>query len=157
MQKKKFMTALTMLLVMVMSTSGITQTVTPSQQQQNGDEITDADLKKYVNISRAMQEMQQSSQQEMTKIVEDQGMKVQRYSEIARSKQSGNEVEMTDNEKGKFEAIQTKLQEYNANYQKKVQGVLEDNSMSQQKFMQIRQQLSQSQELQNRLKQIQNQ
>lgn len=157
MLKTNLMTVLTMLLVMVMSTSGITQTVTPSQQQQNGEEITDADLKKYVKVSRAMEKMQQSSQQEMTKIVEDQGMEVQRYSEIARSQQSGNEIEMTDKEKGQFEAIQTKLQEYNADYQKKVQGVMETNDMDQQKFMQIRQQLSQSQELQNRLKEIENQ
>ncbi|MGM0612319.1 MAG: DUF4168 domain-containing protein [Bacteroidota bacterium] len=152
---KKMTTAFTVILLAVFTMSLSAQTVTPQQQQQQGGEITDADLKKYAKVSKDLEEMQQGGQEAQKKIVEDNGMEVSRFTEISRAKQSGQDIDMTSDEEAKFEKISQKLQEYNQKNQQKAQSILEKHEMDQQKYMQIRQQLSQDEELQKRLEAIQ--
>lgn len=151
---KKMTTVFTVLLLAVFTMSLNAQTVSPQQQQQQGGEITDADLKKYAKVNNDLQKMQENSKAEQEKIIKDQGMKISRYSEIARAKQSGEEADMTAEEESKFEKISKKLRQYNKKNQQKAKDVLEKHSMDQRKFMQIRKKLSQDQELKKRLEAI---
>ncbi|MFW6019865.1 MAG: DUF4168 domain-containing protein [Bacteroidales bacterium] len=155
---KKMTTVFTVLLLAVFTMSLNAQTVTPQQQQQQqeGGEISDADLKKYAKVSKDLEKSQESSQEEQKKIVTDNGMKVERFSEISRAKQSGEEIDMSSEEEAQFEKISQKLQEYSQKSQQKAQSILEKHDMEQQKFMQIRQQVRQDKELQKRLEAIEN-
>ena len=66
----------TALLMSAITMNVTAQTITLSNQQ--GDvEITDADLKKYANVSDGLSEMQQNSRAEMEAIVKDNGMGIQ--------------------------------------------------------------------------------
>ena len=152
---KKMTTAFTVMLLAVFTMSLNAQTVTPQQQQQQGGEITDADLKKYAKVSEDINKMQQNSQKEQKKIVTDNGMKVKRFSKISRAKRSGKDIQMSKEEKAKFQKISQKLQEYGKNNQQKAMEILKKHNMDQQKFMQIRQRLRQDKELQKRLQAIQ--
>ncbi|MCF8218113.1 MAG: DUF4168 domain-containing protein [Bacteroidales bacterium] len=151
---KKMTSVFTVLLLAVFTMSLSAQTVTPQQQQQGG-EITDADLKKYAKVSKDLEEMQKGGQADQKKIVKDHGMEVARFSEISRAKQSGQDIEMTAEEEAKFKKISQKLQEYNKQHQQKAMDILKKHNMQQQKYMQIRQKLRQDKELQKRLQAIQ--
>ena len=151
---KKMTSVFTVLLLAVFTMSLNAQTVTPQQQQQGG-EISDADLQKFAKVSKGIREMQKSGQADQKKIVKDHGMKVSRFSEISRAKQSGQDVEMTAEEEAKYKKISQKLQEYNKQHQQKAMDILKKHNMQKQKYMQIRQKLRQDKELQKRLKAIQ--
>lgn len=156
MNLKKTTAIFTALLMTVFTFNLTGQTVTPAQKQ-GSDKISDADLKKYAQVSEGLSEMQQNSRTEMEAIVKDNGMELKRFSEISRAKQSGNTIEMTDEEEKNYNTISTKLQEYNQKNQQKAMQILEKHSLNQQKFMQIRQKLRSDKELQTRLKNIQKQ
>ncbi|MCF8331964.1 MAG: DUF4168 domain-containing protein [Bacteroidales bacterium] len=156
MNLKKTTAIFTVLLMAVFTFNLTAQTVTPSQKQ-GDDKISDADLKKYTKVSDGLSEMQQNSRAEMEAIVKDNGMELNRFSEISRAKQSGNEIEMTGEEEKNYNTISRKIQEYNQKNQQKAMQILKKHSLSQQKFMQIRQQLRSDKELQTRLKNIQEQ
>lgn len=129
------------------------QTLSPAAQ--NSSQISDAELQKFAKVSADLNKLQQSSRADMEQIVRDNGMEVQRFSEISRAKQSGQSIDMTEAEKTAYTNITGKLQKYQQQNQQKALAILDKHSLGQQKFMMIRKQLSQDEALQKRYKKIQ--
>lgn len=124
------------------------------QQQQQAQQITDAQLKTYAQITKELEELQAGSRGDMEQILEDHGMTIERYNEIMQAMQTGGEVELSDEERQRFEQINEKIQEYQRSNQQKAIAVLEKHGMSQQVYMQIQQQLQTDPRLQERYREL---
>ena len=131
---------------------------TQQQSQQNIDiEVSDEELKTFIKVSGELQGMQMEMRQKMGQIVKDNGMEMQRFQEIARGKQQGQEVETTEEEEKAYSKIQQEMQQENKKLQKKMQKALDDHSMDRKRFMNISKALRQDKELQNRFQKVQQQ
>jgi len=131
---------------------------TQQQGQQNIDiEVSDEELETFIKISGELQGMQMEMRQKMGQIVKDNGMKMQRFQEIARGKQQGQDVETSEEEEKAYSKIQQEMQQENKKLQKKMQKALDDHSMDRKRFMNISKALRQDKELQNRFQKVQQQ
>jgi outer membrane protein OmpA-like peptidoglycan-associated protein len=75
----------------------------PQQGQQEDIEVSDQEMKRFVKVSDKLQVVQQGAQKKMMKAIEDNGLDVQRYSEIEQASRSGQEVDMTAEEEKAYE------------------------------------------------------
>ncbi|MDZ7777484.1 MAG: DUF4168 domain-containing protein [Bacteroidales bacterium] len=84
---------LLMAIVTFFSASVLAQGVQmPQQGQQEDIEVSDQEMKRFVKVSDKLQVVQQGAQEKMMKAIEDNGLDVQRYSEIetGQQKRSGS-------------------------------------------------------------------
>ena len=131
---------------------------TQQQGQQNIDiEVSDEELETFIKVSGELQGMNMEMRQKMGQIVKDNGMEMQRFQEIARGKQQGQDVETTKEEEKAYTAIQKEMQQESKKMNTKMQEILDNYSMDRKRFMNISKALRQDKELQNRFQKVQQQ
>lgn len=123
--------------------------IQPQSTTQKKKDVSDEELKQFVSIYKKVQEKNKEAQQEMAKAVQDEGITIQRYQEIAQaSKNPNKEVEITKEEKTKMKAIKASFTEIQNSFKTKITGVIEDGGMSPSRYQQVFQQIKMSKELQ---------
>lgn len=106
------------------------------------DSITDKELKKFVNTANELQTIQQETRQEVETLVEEEGMKFERFREIIMSKQDPKvtgDVEVTQKENKIIQNVQPQLMKINNQAQKQFVQAIQDEGLSPQRFQQIMQ------------------
>src|SRR5690606_7755555 len=79
------------------------------QQKQATPDISDEELQKFVDAFQEIQVENQKIQQKMIAEIQEEGMEVQRFSEIQQAQQNPNqEVEMTAEEEEAIESLMPK-------------------------------------------------
>lgn len=132
------------------------QTLPVQNQNSGGDvEVSDSELESFANVASELQMLNQQAQQTMVKAIQDNGMKINRFREIAQAKQQQQAVEMTSKEEKAFAAIQQTMQQEQMKIQQKMQALFKKHSMKRTRYMQISKAISSNQELQNRFRQLQ--
>ena len=126
-----------------------------TQEASQNIEVSDSELETFIKVSGDLQMIQMQFQQKMGKIIQDNGMKMQRYQQIARGKQQGQEMDLTKEEEKAYVSIQEKIRQESQGLKQEMQDVLAKYSMDQKRYMQISKALRQDKELQNRFKKIQ--
>ncbi len=154
MLKENLVKGLSVALLLFFVLPAVAQVGISPQQQQQSNEVTDEQLKTFAAITGELEQMQASSREDMEKILEDHGMTVDRFNEIMQAMQTGAEIELSDEERERFELINEKIQEYQQGNQQKAIAVLEKHGMDQQLYMQIQQQLQTDPRLQERYEEL---
>lgn len=126
------------------------------QMQQNSQarNISDEELEKFVDIDMQLQPMQQQAQQEMIETVEQKGMKVEKFQQIAQSQQQGNTADFSENELQKFSEINEELAVIDSQLQQDMISKIEEEGVSIERYQQIAAAVNQDQGLQQKLQKI---
>ncbi|WP_310994333.1 DUF4168 domain-containing protein [Aequorivita marina] len=117
--------------------------------------VSDAELTQFANAYQEMQMQNQQAQQQMVKIIEDEGMDVQRFSTIQQASMDPNqevdatvaEMKMHGNAIAKMEKLQPELE-------KKASEKIAATGLSMERFEALAAQIQQDQALQQRLQAI---
>ncbi len=134
--------------------------VAQGQQMQNQaqvDSVTDAELKKFVDSTTEIQKIQQSTQQEVKKLVNDEGMKFRRFQMIMMSKQNpqlADSIQTTQQEEQTIQKIQPQLQQISQDAQQQFVQAIQDEGLTPQRYQQIAQAVRTNPELSQRFQEI---
>lgn len=122
------------------------------QQQQVNPDVSDEELQKFVDAYQEIQVENQKIQQEMIAKIKEEGMDVQRFSQIQQAKQNPQqEASMTAEEKEALESLMPKLQTIQQESQAVMQEKIESAGLSMSRYQEIAQMIQQSPELQQKL------
>lgn len=125
------------------------------QQQQQKVEVTDAELNKFAKAFQGIRVIGQQSQQEMVQVVQDKGMKVERFNKIHDAALNPQvEVEATAEEKAQHKKIISELEGMQASMQEQMAKVITDAGLSLERYEQIAMGLQADRELQQRLQAV---
>ncbi|MBD8488353.1 DUF4168 domain-containing protein [Echinicola sp. CAU 1574] len=143
MKKLKVLGVLSLLLLL-----GSVMQVT-AQQAQGDLTFTDEDYEKFVDINTEIIPVQQKVQGEMMKVIEEEGLEVARFQELARAQQSGDIKEASEDpeEIAKFNKAGQKVMKMQQEVQTEVQGLILENDFTVQKFQQMSMAYNQDQEV----------
>lgn len=125
--------SLTLLSVVLGSSAWAQQAAPPASE---GKEYSDAELKQFISANQAMGEIQQANEQEMVKVIEDEGLDVQSYNEIAAAQQDP-EADVSEDKKAKFEKVAVKVNKIQEDMREEVQEKMEEIGISMEKYQKI--------------------
>lgn len=130
----------------------------PQQQPASPEiEVSDDELMKFVEVSSVAQEVQMESQTEMVGVVEDEGLDVDTYNQIAEAQQSGQsdeELDVSAEDQEKFDRATEAIAEIGQEMEGKMATAIEEEGMEMARFMEINMALQQDQNLQQRIQQL---
>ncbi len=110
------------------------------------EDFSDEELKEFVKVNIELIPIQEGAQQQMVKAIENSGLTVDRFQELAQAQQSGNlrEAAKTDEEITKFNQAGQQVMSSQQNMQEEIQKTITDSKLSEQEFQQIYMAYSQS-------------
>ncbi len=143
-------------LTVIGSTAAFAQTPQlPQQQQQQKVEVSDAELNKFANAFQGIRMVNQEAQEEMTQVIQEEGMEIQRFNEIYQASVNPQmEVEATGEEQKQFEAISSELEGMQGAFQQKMEKIITDEGLAIERYEQIAMGLQADPELQERLRAV---
>jgi hypothetical protein len=124
------------------------------QQSPEAQNISDEELEKFIDIDMQLQPMQQQAQQEMVAKVEEKGMAVEKYQEIAQSQQQGDTAAFTDDELQSFNEINEDLSEIDSQLRQDVETKIEEEGVTMERYQEIAMAINQDPNLQQKLQEI---
>ncbi|MEX2379404.1 MAG: DUF4168 domain-containing protein [Vicingaceae bacterium] len=130
----------------------VPQQMQQQQQQQTTPDISDEELQKFVDAFQEVQAENQKIQQKMIAEIQEEGMDVQRFSQIQQAQQNPDqEVDMTAEEEEAIGNLMPELQSIQQESQVVMQKKIEDAGLSMTRYQEIAQMVQQSPELQQKL------
>lgn len=123
----------------------------PQQEQQTKTEVSDAQLEKFVAASQDLSAIQQSMQQEMMATVQEEGLDMKKFQEMAAQKQNPNKettMEISAEDEQAFQNAMKEVQSMQMEMQKEMQATVTENGLNVQEFQEIQQAYRQDPELQ---------
>lgn len=119
------------------------------------NEVSDAELTKFANAYQEMQVQNQEVQKVMVKIIEDEGMDVQRFSAIQQASMDPNQkVEATESEMRMHDNAIAKMQKMQPEIEKKVTQKIVATGLTMERFEALAMVIQNDQGLQQRLQTI---
>ena len=144
-------------LTLLVGTSALWSQSNPlgTPQKKETKKVTDQELSNFADAYMEIQSQNQEMQQKAVKTIQDQGMKVQRFNEIASGEKDPNkEVEMSEKEKEKMVEIRNQLQKMQAKFQKNIAGMIEQKGLTVQRYQEINRAVQQDKGLQEKLQNL---
>lgn len=129
----------------------------PLAEQQTATDVSDEELEQFVNVSSVVQEIQMEAQMEMIEIVENEGLEVDTYNQIAQAMQMGqseDEINVSSEDMDRFESASATIQEMEMELESEMTAAIEDEGMDTERFMMINMALQQDPELQTRIQEF---
>jgi hypothetical protein len=135
-------TAVAGLLVGMVSISGTAaaQQATPQKApQQQTQNISDADIKLFVDASTRLMDLQQQSEQAMMAILEEEKLSIDKFNELAQAHQQQKlaEAEGTAEEKAAFNKSIQRMMEMQPDIEKNMQAAIQKDGMTMERYEQI--------------------
>ncbi|MBS9522694.1 DUF4168 domain-containing protein [Litoribacter ruber] len=129
------------------------QQMPPQQQQQVNDNFTDEEYEKFVKINKEIIPLQEEMQSKMMETIEETGLDVNRFNELAQAQQAGNikEVSQDPDEIAKFNEAGQKVVEMNQEIGQAYQEKMAENDMDQQKFQEMMMAYQQSEKVRTKI------
>ncbi|WPP50363.1 DUF4168 domain-containing protein [Catalinimonas niigatensis] len=124
------------------------------EQSPQASNISEEELEKFVDIDMQLQPMQQQAQQEMIAKVEEKGMAVEKFQEIAQSQQQGDSTAFSSEELQNFNEINEDLSEIDSQLREEVQTKIEEEGVSIERYQEIAMAVNQDPSLQQKLQEI---
>lgn len=122
------------------------------QQEQSTPDISDEELQKFADAFQEVQAENEKIQEKMIAEIKEEGMDVQRFSQIQQAQQNPEqEAEMTAEEEKAIETLTPKLQSIQQESQAVMQEKVEAAGLSMTRYQEIAQMVQQSPELQQKL------
>jgi thiamine pyrophosphate-dependent acetolactate synthase large subunit-like protein len=122
------------------------------QQQQVTPDISDEELQKFVDAYQEIQLENQKIQQKMIAKIQEEGMEVDRFTQIQQAQQNPDqEADMTAEEEKAIQSLMPKLQTIQQESQSVMQERIENAGLTMTRYQEIAQMVQQSPELQQKL------
>ncbi len=135
------------------STATFAQVTPAPEPQVQQTEVSDEELAEFAQAFQVMRMLNQEIQQELTGVVEEEGMQIQRFNEIHQATvDPATPVEATDEEKEQYENISTEIDKRQVGFQQQMEDIVSDLDMTFERYQEIAMQLQNDPELQERLK-----
>lgn len=135
-----------LLLFLIFSTTAV-------MAQAEQKEVTDAELSKFATTFQKMRMMNQKAQQQMTAVIEDEGIEIKRFNEIHQATMDpAVEVDASKEEQEKYEVIIAEIERLQPGFQKKMQELVAESGLSMERYEQIATKLQTDPQLQERLR-----
>lgn len=114
------------------------QTAMPSMGQQSQKEYNEKEIDLFAGTVAEVMPIQQEAQKKMIKKIEEGGMQLNNFNQIARQVQQGGEPEgVSEEQMEKFQAISKEIQTINMGIQKKMTKVITDAGMTPAKYQEM--------------------
>ncbi len=110
-------------------------------------DVSDEELKKFVEINKKLRPLQNEARQEMRKNVENSELGMKRYQEISRARQQGSKADVSDKEQKQLDELQKKNQKVQKANQEKIRKKVEEEGLKWDRFMKISQAIRQDPKL----------
>jgi hypothetical protein len=128
----------------------------PGQMQQPtvDTEVSDEELDQFLDASAKAQEVQMGFQQQMIDIVEDEGIEVETYIQIAEGIQMGQaeeDIDVSEADMEKFHSASASIEEIGQEMDAQLAEAIEEEGMSMDRFQEINMAIQQDPELQQRI------
>lgn len=120
----------------------------------NAQEVTDYDLQNFAKAYKEMMLLSSKAQNEMTEIIEKEGMELEIYHAINESKDSEFEPDVSADNYKKFEKIQPKIQAVQDRLEADVEKAYLRNDLSKQDYRAIAERVKMDQLLQIKLEKM---
>lgn len=118
------------------------------------DEISDEELVTFLEASDAIQPIQEKAQEDMQKIIEDEGMEFQRFQQIMMAMQNpqmADQMDVSADEEESIQAMQPKLMEIETEATDEITTEIADKGLQVERYQAIFMSLQQHPELMERL------
>jgi hypothetical protein len=150
---------LTLALVFASSTSGTAQG--DEKERENSSqmekakrspdvEVKEEELKRLVSLDQEMRSIQISTQKKLRKNIEESSINRQRFGEIRRAQRSGDNPDMTEEEKKAMERIEKENEEAQKEMKEKMKKKVEKKGMEWERYRKLRKAINQQPELRER-------
>lgn len=125
---------------------------TPQTQMQQ-TEVTDQELSEFAQAFQMMRMLNQEIQQELSAVVEEEGMQIQRFNEIHQANvDPATPVDATDDEMKQYETITSEIEKRQVGFEKQMEEIVSEQEISFERYQEIALQLQNDPELQQRLR-----
>jgi hypothetical protein len=128
------------------------------QQQPMADaDVSDEELEAFVEVNMSLQETQMEAQEEMIVILEDEGISIENYNQIAQGLQAGQSEEdlaVDAAEFEKFESASQRIEEIEQRLDDDFENAVAESGMDSGRFMEINMLIQQNPELMQRVQQL---
>jgi|AntRauTorcE11898_2_1112593.scaffolds.fasta_scaffold65668_1 hypothetical protein len=152
---------LTLVITLAVSTGMFAQGMNGMMQQQpqNIPAVEDAELEEFVSVAVELEKINAESQTKIQKMIEDEGMTTQEFSQIYQVKANpkADQAKLDEFSEEKIATVDEllpKLNEVQQASQQKTMAKVQESDLSIQRFTQINQKLQGDQELQQRFQQL---
>ncbi|MEZ7495647.1 DUF4168 domain-containing protein [Leeuwenhoekiella aequorea] len=130
----------------------VAPTQTTTQTQTN---ITTAELTKFAGAFVDVQEENKVAQQQLLGIIQDQGLELERFNEIQKSKMNPEAtVDASSEELEKHKAVVTALESMQPEFESKMMAIIEDHGLTMDKYKEVALALQKDKALQQKFQQI---
>lgn len=156
----KFLKSILVCTFMVMVSAGLLFAQVQQPQMPDvpsPDEISDDELLTFVNASDAIQPIQQSAQQDMQEVIEDEGMQWERFQQIMMSMQNpqtAGQMDISEEEEQTIQEVQPKLQEIEVEATDEIRSEITNQGIEVERYQAIFMSLQQNPELMERLEEL---
>jgi hypothetical protein len=138
-----------------LSTNSFAQTTPIQQSAVQQTEVSDAELEKFAQAFQRIRMINQEAQQQMTQVVQDEGMDIQRFNEIYQaSMDPAVNVETTSEEQKQYANISSEIEKMQGSFQSRMEEVITAQDLTVQRYEQIATQLQTDPQLQERLRAV---
>ncbi|MEX2574171.1 MAG: DUF4168 domain-containing protein [Balneolaceae bacterium] len=124
------------------------------QQPSVDTDVSDEELQAFVQAAMSAQQIQMESQQEMMSIVENEGIDVNTYNQIAEARQMGqsdDEIDVSPEDIQNYESASEQIDEVGQEIEGKMSEAVEDEGMEFERFQEINMAIQQDPGLQQRI------
>lgn len=122
------------------------------QQQSGSIKVSDEELKAFIDVVNTVQKINQESQTEMMAVVEDNGMTVQRFSQIAQSQQNPEAtLEVGPEEMKLYEKTLAAVEKIQLASRTEMEAAIESSPLTMERYQEIAMAAQSDMELQKRL------
>lgn len=154
MMKKSLLAAGVALFMCVfsLSTKATAQNTVPQQQQQPlKTDYSDSQLKQFLDVNKKLQPLQQAAQQHIVKSIENSGLTVDRFREIAQSQQTGKAASLSAQDSTAFNKAAGEIMKEKGKTDSQMVSVIQKEGMDLQTFQGIAMAYQQSPEIQQKI------
>ena len=122
---------------------------------QTDDKVSDKEVKQFVSAIKEVQVINQESQQNMIKAVEDAELDIQRFNQIYGAMQDPNtDVDASDEEMEKFNKANTEIVSIQTEAQQKMEKKIIDQDLTIQRYQEINMQVQNDPELMQKIQKL---
>ncbi|MFW6202954.1 MAG: DUF4168 domain-containing protein [Marinilabilia sp.] len=122
------------------------------QQQQEQKDYSEEEIDVFAKAVAQVLPIQQEAEQKMMKEIEDQGMELEKFNEIARQMQQGGEPEgASEEEMEKFQSISEEIQGIQMKTQEETNKIISDEGLSPAKYEEMIQAYSSNPEIKQKV------
>lgn len=127
---------LSLVCIMTFSFAAFAQQMTPPQGPQTQEDFSDEEIETFVKINKDIIPVQQKAETDMVSTIEDEGIKVERFQQLAQAQQTGTLKDASDDasELAAFNKAGQEVMKLQQNLQTEIKEIIKKNEMPTEKF-----------------------